>query len=395
MTSEPPVVGEPQQPEREQKSLVRRFGPAVVGIAAILLVFLVLLPRIANYSDVWDVVTGLSNEALVALAAATAINVATYGPPWMAALPGLNYRQSMVLTQTSSAISIAVPGGDAVGLAASYAMLRSWGYRSNAIAVAVVVTGAWNQIVNVTLPMLALALLLLTGGSSTLLLTAGLIGMGVIVFMATALVLAFRSDRAGAGLGRPARSAAPTGALRLVRRTPRSGWGAAMVRFRGETVHLLARRWHVITLAAFVGHLTVFGVLLVCLRATGVPSIGGDVGGGDGGLGSGAPADRRPDHAGRRRHRRAGPVIRAGRLRRRQRGGGGGGAALPRSDGGADVGAGGGAGAHVAEASGAGAGVTVASGTNSPCRSRRQPDRISCTRAAPRIGCCGAASSTG
>ena len=131
MTSEPPVVGEPQQPQQEQKSLVRRFGPAVVGIAAILLVFLVLLPRIANYSDVWDVVTGLSNEALVALAVATAINVATYGPPWMAALPGLNYRQSMVLTQTSTAISIAVPGGDAVGLAASYAMLRSWRYRSN------------------------------------------------------------------------------------------------------------------------------------------------------------------------------------------------------------------------------------------------------------------------
>ena len=130
MTSEPPVVGEPPEPEQEQKSLVRRFGPAVVGIAAILLVFLVLLPRIANYSDVWDVVTGLSNEALVALALATAINVATYGPPWMAALPGLNYRQSMVLTQTSTAISIAVPGGDAVGIAASYAMLRSWRFRS-------------------------------------------------------------------------------------------------------------------------------------------------------------------------------------------------------------------------------------------------------------------------
>ena len=271
MTSEPPVVGEPQQPQQEQKSLVRRFGPAVVGIAAILLVFLVLLPRIANYSDVWDVVTGLSNEALVALAVATAINVATYGPPWMAALPGLNYRQSMVLTQTSTAISIAVPGGDAVGLAASYAMLRSWRYRSNAIAVAVVVTGAWNQIVNVTLPMVALALLLLTGGTSTLLLTAGLIGMGVIVFLATALVLAFRGDQQAQLWGDRAQRAV-NWALRLARRTPRAGWGAAMVRFRGETVHLLSRRWHVITLAAFAGHLTVFGVLLVCLRATGVPA---------------------------------------------------------------------------------------------------------------------------
>ena len=244
----------------------------MVGIAAILLVFLVLLPRIANYSDVWDVVTGLSNEALVALAVATAINVATYGPPWMAALPGLNYRQSMVLTQTSTAISIAVPGGDAVGMAASYAMLRSWGYRSNAIAVAVVVTGVWNQIVNVTLPMLALALLLLSGGSSTLLLTAGLIGMGVIVFLATALVPGVPQRAAGAGAAGDRAERAANWALRLVRRQPRSGWGAAMVRFRGETVDLLARRWHVITLAAFAGHLTVFGVLLVCLRATGVPA---------------------------------------------------------------------------------------------------------------------------
>jgi uncharacterized protein (TIRG00374 family) len=271
VTSEPPVVGEPQQPEQDQKSLVHRFGPAVVGIAAILLVFLVLLPRIANYSDVWDVVTGLSNQSLVALAVATALNVATYGPPWMAALPGLNYRQSMVLTQTSTAISIAVPGGDAVGLAASYAMLRSWRYRSNAIAVAVVVTGAWNQIVNVTLPMVALALLLLTGGTSTLLLTAGLIGMGVIVFLATALVLAFRGDEQAQVWGARAQRVA-NWALRLLRRTPRADWGAAMVRFRGETVELLSRRWHVITLAAFAGHLTVFGVLLVCLRATGVPA---------------------------------------------------------------------------------------------------------------------------
>ena len=67
-------------------------------------------------------------RAMAALAWRPLINVATYGPPWMAALPGLNYRQSMVLTQTSTALSIAVPGGDAVGIGASYAMLRGWGF---------------------------------------------------------------------------------------------------------------------------------------------------------------------------------------------------------------------------------------------------------------------------
>jgi uncharacterized protein (TIRG00374 family) len=42
------------------------------------------------------------------------------------------------------------------------------------------------------------------------------------------------------------------------------------VRFRRETIALLARRWAAITVAAFAGHLAVFGVLLVSLRATGV-----------------------------------------------------------------------------------------------------------------------------
>ena len=175
--------------------------------------------------------SGLSGAEIAALAVATLINVATYGPPWMAALPGLGYRQSMVLTQTSTAISVAVPGGDAVGIAASYAMLRGWALPVNAVAVAVVVTGAWNQIVNVDLPMLALALLLLSGGSSPLLLTAGLIGIGAIVAVGGALVMVLRGESQARGVGERAPALANR-ALRLVRRTPRAGWGEATVRFR-------------------------------------------------------------------------------------------------------------------------------------------------------------------
>ena len=177
---------------------VREVAPATdrrgrsAGIALVAVVFAFLLPKIADYADVWDVVTSLSGPAIAALAVATVINVATYGPPWMAALPGLNYRQSMVLTQTSTALSVAVPGGDAVGIAASYAMLRGWNFDRQAVAVAVVVTSVWNQIVNVVLPVLALSLLLLSGGSSPLLLTAGLIGIGAIVLLAVALALVLR-----------------------------------------------------------------------------------------------------------------------------------------------------------------------------------------------------------
>ena len=246
-------------------------GGTALAMAVVAVVFVVVLPRIANYSEVWRVLSGLSNEAIAALVVATVINVATYGPPWMAALPGLGYRQSMVLTQTSTALSVAVPGGDAVGIAASYAMLRGWGFRRDAVAVAVVVTGVWNQIVNVVLPVLALALLLLSGGSSPLLLTAGLVGIGAIVALAGALVMVLRGEPQARGVGERAQRLANRG-LKLVRRPPRAGWGEAMVRFRKQTIDLLARRWAAITVAQFAGHLAVFGVFIVALRATGVGS---------------------------------------------------------------------------------------------------------------------------
>ena len=246
-------------------------GGTALAMAVVAVVFAVVLPRIANYSEVWDVLSGLSGAEIAALAVATVINVATYGPPWMAALPGLGYRQSMVLTQTSTALSVAVPGGDAVGIAASYAMLRGWGFRRDAVAVAVVVTGVWNQIVNVVLPVLALALLLLSGGSSPLLLTAGLVGIGAIVALGGALVMVLRGEPQARGVGERAQRLANR-ALKLVRRPPRAGWGEATVRFRRQTIDLLARRWAAITVAQFGGHLAVFGVFIVALRATGVGS---------------------------------------------------------------------------------------------------------------------------
>ena len=44
------------------------------------------------------------------------------------------------------------------------------------------------------------------------------------------------------------------------------------MRFRAQALGLLRRRWHVITLGTLAGHLTVFVLLLVCLRVVGVPA---------------------------------------------------------------------------------------------------------------------------
>ena len=209
---------------------------------------------------------------LAGLGIITAINLATVAPPWMAAIPGLSYWHATVLTQVSTALSIAVPGGDAAGIAASYGMLRRWGFGRGTVAVAVVVTGVGNQLVNVLLPLVALALLVMSGGSSPLLLTAGLIGIAAILGLTLAIVLVLRGERQAFAVGERAEWLA-NHVLALVHRPAREGWGDGLVRFRRETIALVLRRWPALTASLVIGHLTVFGVLMVALRSTGV---GGD-----------------------------------------------------------------------------------------------------------------------
>jgi uncharacterized membrane protein YbhN (UPF0104 family) len=58
--------------------------------------------------------------------------------------------------------------------------------------------------------------------------------------------------------------------LGLVGRPPAQGWEPTTVRFRARTLDLLEHGWVPITAATLVGHLSLYVVLLACLRAVGV-----------------------------------------------------------------------------------------------------------------------------
>ena len=77
--------------QKKKKTGKGRIIAIVVSVVVIGGVFAFALPKIANYGDVWGVVKGLSWEWICALLGAVLLNTATYGPPWMAALPGLRY----------------------------------------------------------------------------------------------------------------------------------------------------------------------------------------------------------------------------------------------------------------------------------------------------------------
>lgn len=254
------------------RHLKRWIGPAMA--IAVLAVFVVILPRIADYGTVWEILTGVSAAAGLAIAVAVVINIASFAPSWMAAVPGLGYRRATVVTQASTAASIVLPGGDVVGMGTQFAMLRGWGFDTHSASLAVLVTGIWNQLVRVAFPVVAVGLLAFEGDVPTQLRIAGAIGAVVFAVVLGGFIGLLASDRVAHRIGELG-AAVAMWFLRLVRRPRTLVWGDDAVRFRESCEGLVRARWPHLTIATVVGHLSVFGVLVVCLRAVGVDA--GDV----------------------------------------------------------------------------------------------------------------------
>jgi putative heme transporter len=255
--------------DRRRRVSKRHLLGAGVAVAVIVATFVFVLPRIADYRDVWGVVKTLSWTEVALLLGATLLNLVTFAPPWMAALPGLRFRQAFVVTQASTASTYVAPAGVAVGMALSFAMLRAWGFASSAVGLAVAVTGVWNQLAMLAFPTVALALLALSGGAHTALDTIAAVGLAILVVIVAGFAAGLSSPRLARRVGDVAARIVSWG-LRLIRKGP-VGWdGDAFVRFRNRTNRLLRGRWHVLTLATLAGQLTVFLVLLVSLRVLGV-----------------------------------------------------------------------------------------------------------------------------
>ena len=262
----PDGTAAPRGDWRKHRKRILGGGATAVVVGA---VFVFVLPRIADYRDVWEVLRQLGWQDWLLLAGATVLNIATFPPSWMAALPGLGFRQAFVMTQASTALSMVTPAGAAVGMAGSYSMLRSWGFGTAPTALAVAVTGVWNQFANLVFPVVALVLLTGIDEDHPALRTTALIGLAVLIGAVVAFALALSSAERARWIGSRVAQLASR-ALRVARRGPVTWGGEGLARFRSGALELLRRRWHVLTLATLVGHLTVFLLLVVCLRVVGI-----------------------------------------------------------------------------------------------------------------------------
>jgi uncharacterized membrane protein YbhN (UPF0104 family) len=132
-----------------------------------------------------------------------------------------------------------------------------------------VVSGVWNTFAKLGLPVLALALVLLQGGAGGGRVTLALAGIAALVAAIVVFALLLRSEELAERFGLLAGRVASR-LLRILRRPPVQGWELATVRFRTRTLELLEHGWVPITAATLVSQLSLYLVLLGCLRAVGV-----------------------------------------------------------------------------------------------------------------------------
>lgn len=260
-----PTPGTPEPGRRR----VRQVASALVSVGIVLGIFTFFLPAFADISSVWASIRSMTVLELTTLALAAGWNLLTYGFVMVSTMPGLTFRQAMVVTQSSTAVSNTMPAGAAIGIGMSFAMYSSWGFSRSRATVSLLLSGLWNNFAKLGLPVLALALLALSGAPSSGRIAAGIAGIGGLVGAIAIFVAMLRSEAAARRFGEIAGSAA-SAVLRLLSRPPVRGWDRATTKFRARTILLLRARWLWITLATVVSHLSLYLVLLLALRYVGV-----------------------------------------------------------------------------------------------------------------------------
>ncbi|HEY3209700.1 MAG TPA: lysylphosphatidylglycerol synthase transmembrane domain-containing protein [Actinomycetota bacterium] len=246
-----------------------RVAQILLFVAIVVGVFGVILPRVADFDQVWASIRSLTGWQYVFLVVVTLWNILTYWPVTMAGLPGLSLAQAAVVNQSSTSVAMTVPGGGAVAVGVSYAMFRSWGFRRSEIALQALVTGIWNIFMKLALPVIALLILIVHGDDRDALISAAVIGVTILTVVTLGLGMSLWRDRFAESVG-----AASGAVVSLVRRAfgkpPVEQWGHMAVRFRHQMLELVRRRWPILTVATAVSHLSVFLVMLASLRFAGV-----------------------------------------------------------------------------------------------------------------------------
>lgn len=259
--------------KRRRVSWVRLLG-GLAGLAILVLIFVGVIPQFADYAQAWTAIEQMSWVWWPPLLVTAVFVLVSNVWPYQATLPGLTFWNGFTETETTAAISNTVPFGGAVSIGMSYRMFGSFGFSQVAISACVVATGLWNQALKLGMPILAVILLAVTGQSTAGVVRLAVFGLVVLVGVAVLTWWVFHSERTARAVGRFGDRWWML-LTRLVRRprpnSEKNRAEGAVVRFREHTLGVVHHRTGRLTAGVLANQLAVFAVLLIAVRAVGIP----------------------------------------------------------------------------------------------------------------------------
>ncbi|MEI8082008.1 MAG: lysylphosphatidylglycerol synthase transmembrane domain-containing protein [Actinomycetes bacterium] len=270
--AEPVGTSDDVEPVKAQLNKRNTVIGLLVTLVVLVIVFVGIIPKFANYSEAIDSIKTMSTAWLVALIASVILAVFVYVLPYPAAIPPLRYGPAFVIRQTSFTISNAVPAGGAVGLALQYAMLSSYQVPGAAATAGIAITSVWSFFMTLALPICGVLALLTTDQMQSSYVWAGLVGVAAIVATVVVFWLVLRSDFSARKVGEFAtRIAHPI--TRRMKHPP--DITASLIHFREGIVGVVSARWTWITVSNVLVVLTQFLILYVSILAVGGESARG------------------------------------------------------------------------------------------------------------------------
>lgn len=174
-------------PERSRPRLWRA-GQFVVGFGLAIFLLWYGLPRVAHttWTDVWHTLSGLQSGTVLGLTILMVSGLWLVTFLYTGSLKGLGHVQAMIVNACGSSIGNLLPGGGAAGVVVTYKQLRSWGFLRRDISTMIIVTGVWNVLARVVLPVIGIVAIIFGIGQLNPLVAqaavlGALIGISVIV----------------------------------------------------------------------------------------------------------------------------------------------------------------------------------------------------------------------
>ena len=169
----------------------------------------------------------------------------------------------------SNAVANTLPAGGALAMGVSWAMLSSWGVSTAEYVLYTLVSGIWNVFARLGLPILALVILATASRPGAGLIAAAAAGLVLLTALAAGLGLLMRSESFAVRAGRALQLVLVT-ACRVARRPKSFDIPGSLLGFRDRAGALITARGWRITAATVASNLTLWLVLLACLRGVGL-----------------------------------------------------------------------------------------------------------------------------